>query len=58
VDIQNDFLHRDRNFSHIAREHPEVNIDMPFLIGTMPNVKRLVDAFQAAGSPVSILRTC
>src|ERR1700730_864329 len=23
VDMQNDFLHRDGSFSHIAREHPE-----------------------------------
>jgi nicotinamidase-related amidase len=55
VDMQNDFLHRDGNFSHIAREHPEVNIDMPFLIGTIPNVKRLADAFRAAGRPVVYL---
>jgi isochorismate hydrolase len=55
VDMQNDFLHRDGNFSHIAREHPEANIDMPFLIGTIPNVKRLADAFRAAGRPVVYL---
>lgn len=55
VDMQNDFLHRDGNFSHIAREHPEANIDMPFLIGTIPNVKRLLDAFRAAGRPVVYL---
>jgi nicotinamidase-related amidase len=30
VDMQNDFLHRDGNFSHIAREHPEAQIDLPF----------------------------
>ena len=52
VDMQNDFLHRDGNFSHVAREHPEANIDMRFLIGTIPNVKRLADAFRAAGRPV------
>ena len=55
VDMQNDFLHRDGNFSHIAREHPEAKIDMPFLIGTIPNVKRLADAFRAAGRPVVYL---
>jgi len=55
VDMQNDFLHRDGNFSHIAREHPEAQIDLPFLIGTIPNVKRLVDAFRAAGRPVVYL---
>jgi nicotinamidase-related amidase len=26
VDMQNDFLHWDGNFSHIAREHPEAKI--------------------------------
>lgn len=55
VDMQNDFLHRNGNFSHIAREHPEAKIDMPFLIGTIPNVKRLLDAFRAAGRPVVYL---
>jgi nicotinamidase-related amidase len=55
VDMQNDFLHRNGNFSRIAREHPEANIDMPFLIGTIPNVKRLADAFRAAGKPVVYL---
>jgi ureidoacrylate peracid hydrolase len=55
VDMQNDFLHREGNFSHIAREHPEFEIDMPFLIGTVPSVKRLVDAFRAAGRPVVYL---
>jgi ureidoacrylate peracid hydrolase len=52
VDMQNDFLHRDGNFSHRAQEHPEAKIDMPFLIGTIPHVKRLADAFRAAGRPV------
>ena len=47
VDMQNDFLHRDGSFSHIAREHPEFGIDMPFLIGTVPSVKRLAEAFRA-----------
>jgi ureidoacrylate peracid hydrolase len=42
VDMQNDFVHRDGSFSHIARERPEAKIDMPFLIGTIPNVKRPV----------------
>jgi nicotinamidase-related amidase len=55
VDMQNDFLHRDGNFSHIARERPEPNIDMPFLIGTIPNVKRLADTFRGAGRPVVYL---
>src|SRR5215467_10743564 len=55
VDMQNDFLHRDGSFGHIALEHPEFNIDMPFLTGTIPNVKRLADAFRAAGRPVVYL---
>jgi nicotinamidase-related amidase len=55
VDMQNDFLHRDGSFSHIAREHPEANIDMRFLVGTIPNVKGLADAFRAAGRPVVYL---
>ena len=52
VDMQNDFLHRDGSFAHFAREHPEANIDLPFLIGTIPHAKGLVDAFRAAGKPV------
>jgi ureidoacrylate peracid hydrolase len=55
VDTQNDFLHRDGSFSRIAREHPEAKIDMPFLVGTIPNVKRLADAFRAARRPVVYL---
>ena len=55
VDMQNDFLHRDGSFSHIAREHPEAKIDMPFLVGTIPKVKRLADAFRARGRPVVYL---
>ncbi|MFL5265692.1 MAG: cysteine hydrolase [Stellaceae bacterium] len=55
VDMQNDFLHRDGSFGHVAREHPEFNIDIPFLTGTIPNVKRLADAFRAAGRPVVYL---
>jgi nicotinamidase-related amidase len=52
VDMQNDFLHRDGSFAHIAREHPEANIDLPFLTGTIPHAKRLLGAFRAAGKPV------
>jgi nicotinamidase-related amidase len=52
VDMQNDFLHPDGGFAHIAREHPEADIDMPFLRGTIPQVSRLADAFRSAGRPV------
>ena len=48
-------MHQDGNFSHIAREHPEAKIDIPFLVGTIPNVKRLADAFRAAARPVVYL---
>jgi nicotinamidase-related amidase len=52
VDMQNDFLHPDGSFAHIAREHPEAKIDLPFLTGTIPHVKRLADTFRRAGRPV------
>ena len=55
VDMQNDFLHRDGSFGHVARENPEAKIDIPFLTGTIPYVKRLADAFRAAGRPVVYL---
>ena len=48
VDMQNDFLHPDGGFAHLAREHPEANIDMPFLRGTIPHVSRLAEAFRSA----------
>ena len=52
VDMQNDFLHPDGGFAYLAREHPEANIDMPFLSGTIPQVSRLTDAFRSAKRPV------
>src|SRR3954453_9274675 len=52
VDMQNDFLHQDGNFGHIAREHPEAKIDLPFLVGTIPIIKKLAEAFRAARRPV------
>ena len=52
VDMQNDFVHPDGGFAHRARENPEAKIDMPFLMGTIPQVKRLADAFRTAGRPV------
>ncbi len=52
VDMQNDFVHPEGGFAHFAREAPEARIDMPFLMGTVPHVKRLADAFRAAGRPV------
>jgi ureidoacrylate peracid hydrolase len=52
VDMQNDFLHQDGSFGHIAREHPEAKIDLPCIVGTIPVVKRFADALRAAGRPV------
>ncbi len=52
VDMQNDFLHPEGVFGQIARAMPEAGIDMPFLTGTIAHVKRLADAFRAAGRPV------
>ena len=36
VDIQNDFLHPEGGFAHLAREHPDAKIDVPFLMSTIP----------------------
>ena len=52
VDMQNDFVHPEGGFAHIARETPEAGIDMPFLMGTIPYIQQLADAFRAAGRPV------
>jgi ureidoacrylate peracid hydrolase len=52
VDMQNDFVHPEGGFAHLARETPDAGIDMPFLMGTIPYVKQLADAFRKAGRPV------
>jgi nicotinamidase-related amidase len=52
VDMQNDFVHPDGGFAHLAREQPAARIDMPFLMSTIPQVKRLAEAFRSAGRPV------
>jgi ureidoacrylate peracid hydrolase len=52
VDMQNDFVHPEGCFAHAAREAPEAGIDMPFLMGTIPHIKRLADVFRNAGRPV------
>ncbi len=52
VDMQNDFLHANGGFGCLARSHPERRIDMAFLASTIPNAKRLIEAFRAAGRPV------
>ena len=58
VDMQNDFVHPEGGFARLALEHPEAGIDMPFLMGTIPHVKRLADAFREAGRPVLFLAEC
>ena len=52
VDMQNDFVHPDGGFARCARENPERGWDMPFIMGTIPQVRRLLDAFRGAGRPV------
>jgi nicotinamidase-related amidase len=52
VDMQNDFVHPEGDFAHSAWEIPEAGIDMPFLMGTIPQVKRLADGFRGARRPV------
>ena len=52
VDMQNDFLHADGGFGCLARSHPERRIDMAFLASTIPNAKRLIEAFRRCGRPV------
>jgi ureidoacrylate peracid hydrolase len=51
VDMQNDFVHPDGAFAAGARERPG-EVDMDFLSGTVPEVKRLAAAFRNAGRPV------
>ena len=52
VDMQNDFVHPEGSFGRRAREMAEAGIEMRFLMGTIPQVKRLADAFREAGRPV------
>jgi len=52
VDMQNDFVHSDGRLAHRARENPDAKIDMPFLMSTIPQVKRLAEAFRRAGRPI------
>ena len=52
VDMQNDFVHPDGALARRARQAPDKKFDLPFLMGTIPQVKRLADAFRQAGRPV------
>jgi nicotinamidase-related amidase len=49
VDMQNDFVHAEGGLAYRTRENPEAGFDMPFIMGTIPNVKRLIEAFREAG---------
>jgi ureidoacrylate peracid hydrolase len=57
VDMQNDFVHPDGGFARCARENPERGWDMQFVMGTIPQVQRLLDAFRSAGRPVIYIIT-
>src|SRR5215467_6983379 len=50
--MQNDFVHPEGGFAHRARENPEANIDMPFLMGAVGPAARLAAAVRKAGRPV------
>ena len=52
VDMQNGFVHPEGSFGSRAPEAPDEGIDMPLLMGAIPQVKRLADAFRQAGRPV------
>ena len=54
VDMQNDFLHPD-GFIFQTRRSTEAQSDMSFLASTIPQVKRLADAFRDRGRPVVYL---
>ena len=57
VDMQNDFVHPEGGFARLAREAPEAGIDMPFLMGTIPYVQQLADAFSGRGTAGRLSRT-
>lgn len=52
VDMQNDFVHPEGGLAYRARENPAAGLDIPLVMGTIPYVKQLADAFRQAGRPV------
>jgi nicotinamidase-related amidase len=52
VDMQNDFVHPEGGLAWRARDNPAAGLDIAFLATTVPQVRRLGDAFRAAGRPV------
>ena len=58
VDMQNDFLHSDGSFAHIAQEHPEAGIDMPFLVGTDPLCETINGCLPSCGATSCLRHAC
>ena len=58
VDMQNDFVHPDGGFARIAQENPDAGIDMPFIMGTIPHVRRLAGAFRRSEKTRDLHRAC
>lgn len=56
VDVQNDFVSEGGFFDRMAKRHPEAGIDREFLASTIPNIKRLVEAFRRVGRPVVYIK--
>ena len=54
VDMQNDFVHREGDLAQRARDVPSPT-DMAFLMGAIPHVARLAEAFRKGGRPVIYL---
>jgi ureidoacrylate peracid hydrolase len=52
VDMQNDFVHPDGAIGRRAREVAGLDLDLQLLRATIPNIRRLADAFREAGRPV------
>lgn len=52
VDVQNDFVSEGGYFDRLAKMHPETGVDRGFLASTIPNIRRLVEAFRMLGRPV------
>src|SRR3954469_12106391 len=52
VDMQNDFVHPEGGLAYRARETPAAGLDVGSLTATIPNVRRLTEAFRKASRPV------
>lgn len=56
VDMQNDFVSEGGYFDRMAKEHPEAGIDSEFLASTVPNIRRLLEAFRGERRPVVYIK--